>query len=246
MNFKLTHGLPEKCIVAVSGGVDSLSALHFLNRVEGRVERVIHVNHATGVFAQDAEALVREVCERDEINLTVRRIREHRGEGESRENHWRDQRYRFFWDENARYNLPIVLGHNMDDCLEEYIICTMIRGYWGTIPYRHGCCIRPFRMWKRRDIELYASRYDIKWLEDPTNSDDARFLRAKVRRRVAPRIKNLNPGVYSVLENAINHQDEYDEDPQTPGNAGISPPTDPHLILSTPKSSNDPRKKIEG
>lgn len=231
MNFKLTHELPENCIVAVSGGVDSLSALHFLNRVEGRVKRVIHVNHATGVFAQDAESLVRKVCERDKINLTVRRIREHRGEGESQENHWRDQRYRFFWDENSRYNLPIVLAHNMDDCLENYIQSTMVAGHLGTIPYRHGCCIRPFRLWKRRDIEKYAQYHEIKWLDDPANQDSDHFLRAKVRRHVAPRIRNLNPGVYNVLENAIKHQDEFDEDPQKPGSAGISEPIDSHLLL---------------
>ncbi len=99
-------------------------------------------------------------------------------------------------------------------------------------------------MWKRRDIEQYARRYEIKWVEDPSNSDDLRFLRAKVRRQVAPRIKNLNPGVYSVLENAINHQDAYDEDPQEPGNAGLSEGLDPHL--SSPKLPEDPEKKIEG
>ncbi len=45
----------------------------------------------------------------------------------------------------------------MDDSLEEYIMCTMVRGFSGTIPYAHGnFCIRPFRLWKRRDIEIYA------------------------------------------------------------------------------------------
>jgi len=231
MNFKLTHPLPEKCIVAVSGGVDSLSALHFLNRVEGRVQRVIHVNHATGVFSQDSEKLVREVCEQAKINLTVRTIEVHRGEGESRENFWREQRYRFFWDEWAIHSLPIVLAHNMDDCLEEYIICTMIRGYWGTIPYRHGCCIRPFRLWKRQDIDAYARKYNIRWVEDPTNIDDARFLRAKVRRRVAPRIKNLNPGVYNIVEQVIREQDERDGNPLELENVNVSE-TDPHLLKS--------------
>ncbi len=58
MSFRLTHPLPEKCIVAVSGGVDSLSALHFLRQVEGRVASVIHINHSSGVFSEESEALV--------------------------------------------------------------------------------------------------------------------------------------------------------------------------------------------
>lgn len=222
MSFRLTHPLPEKCIVAVSGGVDSLAALHFLSRVEGRVERVIHVNHASGVFSQDAEELVAKLCEERQINLTIRRIEIHMGEGESRENFWRNQRYRFFWDEWAMHNLPIVLAHNMDDCLEEYVICTMIRGYSGTIPYKHGCCIRPFRLWKRSDIEDYAKRNKIHWLHDPSNDDDCKFLRAKVRRRVAPRIRNLNPGIYNIVEKVIGEQDERDGNPLQVEETGIS------------------------
>lgn len=211
MNFRLTHPLPKRCIVAVSGGVDSLSALHFLSQVEGRVDRVIHINHASGSFAQEAESLVREVCGQKRINLTVREIEVHMGEGESRENFWRIQRYRFFWDEWAKFNLPIVLAHNMNDCLEEYVICTMIRGYMGTIPYQHGCCIRPFRLWKRQDIESYAGKNDIRWLQDPSNDDDVKFLRAKVRRRLVPRLRNLNPGIYNIVEKVIREQDKRDQ-----------------------------------
>lgn len=233
MNFKLTHPLPERCIVAVSGGVDSMSVLHFLGRVEGRVAGVIHVNHASGEFAEDAEEMVTRICNENRIDLSVRRVRDHMGEGESREAFWREQRYRFFWDEYAIHNLPIILAHNMDDCLEEYIICTMIRGYTGTIPYKHGCCVRPFRLWKRRDIETYAQRHQIPFLHDPSNDDDCRFLRAKIRRRVAPRIKNLNPGIYNIVEKVIREQDERDGNPLNPENVSVGG-IDPHLLQTGP------------
>ena len=229
MNFKLTHPLPERCIVAVSGGIDSMSILHFLNKVDGRVAGVIHVNHASGEFSEEAEVLVRQLCQDEKIDLEVRRVRDHMGEGESKEAFWRDQRYRFFWDNNVMNRLPIVLGHNMDDCLEEYIICTMIRGYTGTIPYKHGCCIRPFRLWQRKDITSYAQRHNIKYLHDPSNDDDSRFLRAKVRRRVCPRIRNLNPGIYSIIEKVVREQDERDGNPLQLESAGITE-TDEHLL----------------
>ena len=231
MNFKLTHPLPERCIVAVSGGVDSLAIFHFLNKVDGRVAGVIHVNHASGEFSEEAETLVQQLCEEKKIDLTVRRVRDHIGEGESREAFWREQRYRFFWDDYAIHNLPIILAHNMDDCLEEYIICTMMRGYTGTIPYKHGCCVRPFRLWQRKDIEIYARRHELRWLHDPSNDDDFRFLRARVRRRVAPRIRNLNPGIYSIVEKVIRDQDERDGNPLQTENVSIGE-TDPDLLVS--------------
>ncbi len=236
MNFSLTHPLPERCVVAVSGGIDSLSVLHFLRRVEGRVASVIHVNHASGDFAEEAEVLVRDLCDREKIDLTVRRVMDHRGEGESREAFWREQRYRFFWDEAVvrQENLPIVLAHNLDDCLEEYIICTMIRGYSGTIPYKHGCCIRPFRMWERKDIVKYAKRHDINFLHDPSNDDDTRFLRAKIRRRVTPRIRNLNPGICSIVKKVIQQQDERDGNPLQPEKVSFGD-RDSYLLLAASK-----------
>ncbi len=217
MNFKLTHPLPKKCIVAVSGGIDSIFALHFLNKIPGRVARVIHVNHASGAFAEEAEELVSKTCEKKKLDFTSRRIKEDREPGESRENHWREQRFRFFLDEFAVYDLPIVLGHNLDDCLEEYIMATMVRGFSGTIPYKHGPCIRPFRMLKRLDIEAYSRKHpELKWVEDPSNRDYTRFKRAFIRRLVVPRIRNLSPGVYNIVEKVIREQDLRDSEGSSP------------------------------
>jgi tRNA(Ile)-lysidine synthase len=211
MGFRFTHPLPEKCMVAVSGGVDSMSALHFLSQVEGRIKRVIHVNHDTGDFAEDAEALVRKVCEEQRLGLTVRRITDNVDEGESKENFWREQRYQFFKEEWVNHHAPIVLAHTLEDCFEEYIICTMIRGYSGTIPYRRACCIRPFRLWHRDEIEDYARRHSLRWITDPSNLDTTKFLRAKLRRLITPRIRFINPGVYKIVEKVIREQDERDE-----------------------------------
>ena len=212
MNFKLVHPLPERCIVAVSGGMDSMSALHFLKQRTGRVSHVLHVHHNTGDFADSAQKLVRSYCESSDIDLSIYRVTEEVAIGDSRENHWREQRLRFFRDEHNVHNLPIVLAHNMDDCFEEYIICTMLRGYSGTIPYQNGPCIRPFRTWTRQDIRGYASRFKVPSIEDPANKEYTKYLRAKVRMHVAPKIRNLNPGIYKIVEKVIREQDIRDNE----------------------------------
>lgn len=211
VSFKLTHPLPDKCLVAVSGGVDSMSALHWLNQVPGRVQGVVHVHHNTGYFADQAEKLVLETAHRLKLSIFAFRITRNPEEGSSLEEYWREQRYRYFKEASAiAKNLPVALGHNFDDCLEEYVMCTMVRGFFGTIPYMHAPCIRPFRLWKRSDIMDYARKNEVSWLEDPSNADYSRFLRAKIRQLVVPRIRFLNPGVYNIVEKSIREQDERD------------------------------------
>lgn len=212
MSFKLTHPLPDKCLVAVSGGVDSMVALHWLNQVPGRVAGVVHINHSTGRFADQAEELVRKTTQDLKLSLYLFQLRADPEEGRSLEEHWRDQRYRHFKEASAvAKNLPIALGHNLDDCLEEYIMCTMVRGFSGTMPYAHDPCFRPFRLWKRRSIEDYARKNDVQWIDDPSNMDYTRFRRAAIRRLVVPRIRFLNSGVYTLVEKIIREQDERDK-----------------------------------
>lgn len=211
MNFQLTHPLPERCMVAVSGGVDSMSVLHFLSQIEGRVDSVVHVNHSSGDFAERAEKLVRDYCLRNRIDLRLCKIVDEIPEGASRENHWREQRFRHFFQESAiNGNLPIILAHNLDDCLEELVMNSMVRGFYATIPYQHGPCIRPFRLWRRQDIEGYARKNEIPWIEDPSNDDYTKFTRAKIRSHVVPRIRWLNPGIYRIVEKLVREQDKTD------------------------------------
>lgn len=209
MHFKLTHPLPDRCLVAVSGGADSVAALHWLLQCPGKVVKALHVNHLSGDFAKLSQEHVEQLCETLGVDLEIRTVDSGSAEpGRSQEEHWREQRYRKF-EEASRMNegLPVILAHTFDDCLEEYITCTMVRGYMGTIPYEHPPCIRPFRLWKRLDIEAYCQRHSLPWINDPSNTDYGKYLRAKVRKLVVPRIKYLNPGVYNIVEKIIHAQD---------------------------------------
>jgi len=168
--FKLTHKLPDKYWVVCSGGIDSMSVLHFLNKPSSRDKLlgVIHVNHHTGAYSEKAEKFVVDYCKKNNIHILVGDIKGEPLSG-SKEEFWREARYAIF--DKVPDGHPIILAHNFDDCLEEYIMCTMVRGFRGTIPYQRGRCIRPFRLWKRTDIENYTERYDVEYVEDPTNKN---------------------------------------------------------------------------
>ncbi len=217
MSFQLTHKLPAKCLVAVSGGIDSMVALHWLSQVKERVQGVVHMNHNTGIFAEHAQVLVEEISSQMGLPCHIRKLDRTPEEGHSPENWWREQRYRWFSEISAtNENLPIVVAHNMDDCLEEYIMCTMVRGFQGTIPYAHGDCVRPFRLWKRRDIHDYAIKEGILWTEDPANRDTHKYKRAYIRHVMVPWTLELNPGIYKIVERVVREQDERAEETIVP------------------------------
>lgn len=212
MSFRLIYPLPEKCLVAVSGGVDSMAALNFLAKVDGRVASVIHIHHNTGEFADRAMAHVLETCREMNLKFHLTKIDQSPPEGESKEKFWRDQRYLIYEGASRSFGgLPVVLAHTLDDCLETYVKTVLIDGYLGTIPYRHGPCVRPFRFWKREEILSYAAQKALTWVEDPSNENTC-FQRNFIRHKLVPVIKKLNPGVYNVVERAIRLQDEYNEE----------------------------------
>ncbi len=202
--FKLTHELPKSCWVAVSGGIDSMVALHWLAKT-GRVNGVIHVNYKTSKFSDEAEQLVRRVAHYTKGCQNVWCTTVPYGTP-ANEEAWRDFRYNFF---SKVPDTHIVTAHNMNDCLEEYITCTMKRGYVGTIPYRRGNVIRPFRQWTRDQICEYAEYHQVEFLEDPSN-ENTDFDRNLIRHEVVPHLLKINPGIWNIVSQAIITQDKWD------------------------------------
>jgi len=203
--FKLTHSLPKKYWVACSGGIDSMSVLRFLRKpIKNGLIGAVHINHGTP-HAQEAERFVKSFCKMTHIPLMSYKIPNKPPDGKSKECWWRNQRYSCF--NNVIGSAPIILAHNFDDCLEEYLMCTMVRDFRGTIPYNHGRCVRPFRLWKRKDIETYAERESVLFIEDPSN-ENVKFKRNYIRKHIVPHALKINPGLYKIVKRVMEKQDE--------------------------------------
>ena len=201
--FRLTHKLPERFWVAVSGGVDSMAALHWLNTPSNRsrFNGVIHINHGTGEYADSAFRLVLNYCLNNKITFKGRAIEGSPPQGESKENWWRQQRYNIF----REFGDAVIIAHHLDDCVEEYVMCTMVRGFSSTIPYQHGNCVRPFRLWRKKDIYDYADRHNVPWIEDPSNQDTG-YKRNLIRYELLPTAYKLNPGLHKIVARLIERE----------------------------------------
>lgn len=203
----LTHKLPDnqKFFVACSGGVDSMSVLKWLSEGNRLPFGIIYVHHNTGNYADQALDFVVKNTTDYSDQLFIYRIEGKPPRGTSKEDWWRDNRYKAFQQIiDKTQNYPIILGHNLDDCVEQYIMSTMIRIRTNTIINYNGPSntIRPFRTWKKRDIIEYAQNKGIKWIEDPSNTDTS-FTRNKVRHDLLPIIANMNPGIYRHVKQLI-------------------------------------------
>jgi len=201
--IKLTHPLPKKYWIACSGGIDSMSVLHWLHynkpSRKDSLLGLIHIHHhQTNVFASKAFQLVSSQADWYGVSMRLHQVEGECPKGMSQEMWWRDKRYEFF----KRYKEPIILAHNFDDCLEEYVMNTMVRGFQDVIPYAHANCVRPFRLWKRKDIENYVGWHGIDWVEDPSNAD-TKYKRNYIRHNIIPHILNINPGVYNIVERLV-------------------------------------------
>ena len=91
--IKLQGKLPKKISVAVSGGVDSMVALDFLKKKHEVT--VLHYNHGTA-HGMEAENFVTDYCRKNALNFITDNVNETVPPGRSREDWWRDKRYKFF------------------------------------------------------------------------------------------------------------------------------------------------------
>ncbi len=205
MLFQPTRPLPQSYYIAVSGGPDSMAILAYLSKYNvSKIKGVLHYNHGSGEFADQAEKLVTNYCQDKRLLLLKSKNTETPPKGESKEAFWREKRYKFFAQINGE-QIPIILGHNLNDCVEEYIINCFVRfhperkviGYYGPC-----CTIRPFRTWRKESMVNYCEANNIPYLNDPSNNDPS-FLRNNIRLNLIPEILKVNKGLFTTITKMI-------------------------------------------
>ena len=210
--FIQEHGLLKGCddvLVAVSGGVDSMSALAVMSNIRSfgysfRL-RAIYINHGTRSSQALDQKLVHDFC----CGLGVDLIVEHL-EGLSGTSNFeaiaRRKRYDKF-KSHLRANSVLVLGHHINDSFEwsmmQGLRSSSLTGQLG-IPVKNGKIIRPFMSVTREQICRYASALNLSFNEDPTNKD-LKFERNYIRNEISTR---LEPRYPAMLKHYVRSRNE--------------------------------------
>ena len=193
--IKLQGKLPRQLWLACSGGVDSMAALDFLSR--NHQVNVLHFNHNTA-HGEVAQAFVERQCAERGLPLTCSEAKGTVPPGPSREAWWREQRYEFF---DTFFTVPVITCHHLDDCVESWGMSSL-QGQGKWIPYRRRHVIRPFRLNRKRELELWCNLNNVPWIDDNSN-EDIHYTRNYVRHQMMPHVLKVNAGIHKTIRKKV-------------------------------------------
>lgn len=180
--------LPEKLLVAVSGGVDSVALMYALAQ-SGHKPVALHFDHGWRRESAQEAKFVRNLAEKFGLKFVSGKMRATKTH---READARAARYAFFAATAKRLKIPdLVLAHHADDQVETFLL-QLLRGSGAagrgmdSVTQRNGLVLhRPWLgLWKK-EIIAYAKKHRLVWHEDATNTD-TRHRRNLIRHQVLP------------------------------------------------------------
>ena len=190
-----------RLLVAVSGGVDSVTLLDLLDRARAKLDlalTVAHVDHAVRAGSADDAAFVAEVAAARGLPFVAQRL-----DGTARsEDDLRRARYAAL-DRlmQATGSERVALGHTRDDQVET-LLFRLLRGAGprgaGAMRFLDGVRVRPLLDVPRADVQAHALAAGLAWRDDPTNADP-RFSRNRVRHELLPVLRALAPAGEGAL-----------------------------------------------
>lgn len=198
----------DTVIVALSGGADSVSLIHFLLSIRKDFSLNImaaHVNHnLRGEESDKDEAFVRQLCEKYKVELFVRGVDINeiaKKEKISTELCGRNQRYIFFKELSELYSAKIATAHTASDNTETVIFNMTrgcgLKGVTGIQPMR-DYVIRPLIFVKRNEVEDYCRDNNLDFVTDSSNLTDD-YTRNKIRHNVVPCLEKINPDLHNTF-----------------------------------------------
>ena len=161
-----------KCVVACSGGPDSMALLDQLNK-KGKDIVVAHVNYKHRDTADRDENIVKEYCQKYGIPVRVCYPIHEKGNFQA----WaRDVRYAFFEEVADEFDTKLLyVAHQMDDVIETYFFQkkrNMICDYYGLKEEssRHGYkIIRPLLSYTKAELQMYCVENGVSFGIDESN-----------------------------------------------------------------------------
>ncbi len=215
---------PGKYVLAVSGGVDSMSLLHLLvqksqssvishqssvkktsdyrlgTRDSTSLQLVVaHFNHGIRGDSSKDERLVKTAAKKYDLLLEVEHGRLGAGASEAKA---RAARYGFLEKVRSKHRArAIITAHHQDDLIETAIL-NLQRGSG-----RRGLSaiadnpriLRPLLDVPKREILDYAKKHNLRWREDSTNLDP-KYRRSYVRLNI---MSNLTPAQRTKILNLL-------------------------------------------
>lgn len=206
----------SKILLAVSGGVDSITLLDIFINLKDEMNfelAVVHFNHKLRENDSDRDQrFVEKICKHNGLTLykasaDVEKYAENKSL--SIEEAARDKRYQFFEKVcNKNKYEYLATAHTKNDLAETFLL-NLFRGSGlhglTSIPTRRrltktAFVVRPLINITKDELIEYANQRELQWVEDKTN-DELIYTRNKIRNVLIPEIvSNYNPNFVNTIE----------------------------------------------
>ena len=194
--IRLLNKVPDRITIALSGGPDSMAALHFFSKSKRDI-KAVYFNHGTS-HGTAAQGFVSDYCERNNIPLKIGLLRARKDPAHSLEEHWRIHRYNFL--KEVAGDSPIITGHHLDDAVEWWIFSSL-HGEGKLIPYKNDNLnvLRPLVLNRKQVLLSYLKKNEVPYIRDSSNTNTS-FMRNYIRSELMPHALRVNPGLPKTIK----------------------------------------------
>ena len=201
----------KKIVVALSGGIDSVVLLHFLNKHYPGHIRAVYINHNLSKFSHEWSTFCATLCNADKIEY--KNININLENSSNIEENARKKRYLSLTSE-LRVGETLCTAHHQEDQAETFLL-QLFRGSGVTglasMPKIKSIddseLYRPFLNISKQKIIDYASKNHLEWIEDDSNLD-TNFKRNLLRIEFLPKLSSAFNGLIKNISRSASHQAE--------------------------------------
>ena len=203
--------IDKNIVIALSGGIDSVVLLHFLNSHYPGNIRAVHINHNLSKHSKDWSLFCKELCHKQgvefksiDINLKT---------SSNVEENARKKRYNSLKSDLSK-NEVLCTAHHQEDQSETFLL-QLFRGSGvaglASMPkmksFADAFLYRPFLNISKQLIVDYATKYNLDWVEDDSNKN-LNFKRNLLRLEFIPKLESGFEGVIKNISRSAYHQSE--------------------------------------
>ena len=201
----------KKIVVALSGGVDSVVLLHFLNRHYPGNIRAVHINHNLSKYSKEWSSFCENLCKKD--NIKFKSIDIIIKNSSNIEENARKKRYLSLTSEILNNEILCTAHHQEDQA--ETLLLQLFRGSGvaglAAMPEKkiiNGSQLyRPFLNISKTQILDYASENKLNWVEDDSNQN-IHFKRNLLRIEFIPKLSGVFNSLTKNIARSAKHQAE--------------------------------------